>query len=449
MEQGAGSVLTVRGLVVALLLSLAVCGLAATGARAGVWTLDSCTQPNGQPAPIDGWVSGWFDGSQTGGSGDIDGCAQGGSLAAVAAGYGVNGAGPQWTFTAPAGTTIAGGVVDATISAANGESWMATPDNSNQATDDFAYCAFNSECGPNYTQTASFGILHAGGTSIYAVARCLDSSGTCPSTDGVNAEVEIHSAEIELDDAALPTGSGFSGPVLDRPASGVADLLFTAADPNEPSAADPSPGYGPGVYAVTVLIDGTTAYSGTPNTNGGACVPVGAAPAGGGLMFDLAQPCQALESVDVPVNTSLVTDGSHDLKVVVTDAAGNSATVLDQEITTSNPVVTPVPGRRGEVRARLITKWHWNGARTRLDSITGRSVPANGRITVRCQGHGCPRLRMTRASGRLAAKLWHALLGRAFTANDRLQVTIAAPRRRAERIEFDIRNNQLPLARLL
>ncbi|HTW13463.1 MAG TPA: hypothetical protein VME01_12010, partial [Solirubrobacteraceae bacterium] len=42
------------------------------------------------------------------------------------------------------------------------------------------------------------------------------------------------------------------------------------------------------------------------------------------------------EQVDIPVSTAPLTDGQHDLKVVVTDAAQNSSTVLDQTITTAN-----------------------------------------------------------------------------------------------------------------
>ena len=124
---------------------------------------------------------------------------------------------------------------------------MATPDNTNLAADDFGYCAFNSSCGPDFSQTAAFGIQHPRGTSIYAVARCFEAgSATCPASNGLNAEVSIQSALIELSDTALPTGSGFSGPLLSRNAHGVAGLLFTAADPNEPTPASPVPATGRG-----------------------------------------------------------------------------------------------------------------------------------------------------------------------------------------------------------
>jgi len=56
----------------------------------------------------------------------------------------------------------------------------------------------------------------------------------------------------------------------------------------------------------------------------------------GALMFDWQQPCLQTETVDIPVDTTALTDGQHELKVIVTDAAQNSSTVLDQTITTLN-----------------------------------------------------------------------------------------------------------------
>jgi len=418
-------------------------------AHAVIWTLASCTQPNGQPAPTDGWTTGWFNGSQTGGSGDTDTCAQGGSLAAIEAGFGNISSGPEWIFTAPPGQTIAGGTINGTVAAPSGETWMSTPNNGNNAADVFAYCAFNSSCGPNFTQTTTFGIQHPGGTSIYAVALCHDPGGslTCPAGNGLNAEASIHAALIELSDSALPTGSGFSGPLLQPNAHGVAGLLFTAADPNEPSLTDPSPGYGPGVYAVTVQIDGATVYQGTPDTNGGNCAALGNG--AGGLVFDHAQPCQPLASVDVPVDTRAVPDGPHELKVIVIDAAGNSAPVLDQEISTLNPVTTPAVKGRHRVRARLVVSWHWNGAKTVVRYIKSHGVPRRGQATARCRGPHCPRLAVKRVSASHIAKLWRALAHKVFTAGDRLEVTISAPHLMTERIEFTFRNGSKPAARLL
>jgi hypothetical protein len=198
---------------------------------------------------------------------------------------------------------------------------------------------------------------------------------------------------------------------------------------------------------VTVQIDGATAYQGTPDTNGGDCVALSSG--AGGLVFDHAQPCKPLASVDVPVDTRPVPDGDHELKVIVTDAAGNPATVLDQEISTLNPVTAPVAKGRHRVHTKLVVSWRWNGAKTLVRWAYSKGVPRRGRISVRCRGHGCPHLTVTRVSGRRVTRLWRALAHKVFTAGDKLHVEISAPHLKPERIEFTIRVGRKPGARLL
>jgi hypothetical protein len=429
---------------------LATLALAPALARAGTWTLVSCTQPDGQPAPTDGWSTTTYNATANApDSGDSDTCAQGGSLIAVSSTSGTPPiyTGPEWLFTAPAGTTIAGGTITATLTSPQGQTWIGTPQVTYDSADVIVNCQLNEPCGSNGTYSGTFPITHPGGTAIYAPALCVNlapGSTTCPATgQGVNAEIDIHAAEIELNALAVPTGTDFTGPLLDPRARGVADLLLTAADP------DGGGGHGPGVYSVTVQIDGATLYSGTPNTNGGACVPVGTDASDGALMFDHAQPCAAIEAVDIPIDTRGLPDGSHDLKVTVTDAAGNASVVLDRTISTSNPKLTPLPSKRGEVHARLVVGWRWTASLTRLVSVSTRRLPAHGRIAVRCLGRRCPRLRLARVSTRHARALWGELIRAKFKPGNRLRITISAPHRLSERIEFVIRPGRLPLARLL
>jgi hypothetical protein len=147
----------------------------------------------------------------------------------------------------------------------------------------------------------------------------------CPTGIGAGPEasVTITSAAFWLTSDASPTATGFSGTLLAAGAHGTADLAFTANDPN-----------GPGVYNVQVLVDGNQLYSGTPDTNGGQCAATGSDD--GAPDFLSFQPCLQTEGIDLPIDTTSLADGSHDLQVVVTDAAGNSATVLAQTITTAN-----------------------------------------------------------------------------------------------------------------
>jgi hypothetical protein len=150
---------------------------------------------------------------------------------------------------------------------------------------------------------------------------------------------------------------------------------------------------------VAVWIDHVAVYRATPDVNDGDCVALGSDPSDGGLEFDHIQPCPAAANVDVGIDTAALADGAHDLQVQVTDAAGNTATVLDQETTTSNPTATPLPRRRGEVRARLTIRWSWNGLRTRVRSVRARGLPGSARLTVRCTGRGCARLPRRAAAG--------------------------------------------------
>jgi len=427
---------------------LAAILMGAVAARAGVWTYDTCSQPDGAPASTVGWATSAL--GTTGAGGDTDSCGTaGGGLGATQNGTVTPGDGPSWVFTAPAGDTIAGGVIDATLSVPQGEDWIATPNDTNTGADDFAYCAANSPGGGAVCdQPTAWPITHPGGTTIYAVARCYQAN--CPDVKTEVAQVLISSAQIELTDSSLPAGSGFSGPLLAAGgAHGVADLLFTAGDPR----VAPGTGYGPGIDSVTVAVDGTPVYSGTPNTDGGSCVPIAGGPPGGGLMFDAEQPCPAQTSVDIPVNTTRLANGGHDLTVSATDAAGNSATVLDQEITIANPVTgtTKAPGgtRRREVNARFKIVWKVAGAGTRIERVFDVHLPRRGSVAVECRGRRCPRLRLRREPARRVARLWRELEHARFRARQRLVITISAPKLRSEPIELLFGDRRTPRVKRL
>jgi hypothetical protein len=243
------------------------------------------------------------------------------------------GSGWMWQFNAPQGSTIAGGTLDVMLTSPEGEAFVLTPNYNYDAADVVVNCQFNLLCGSNGTFMGTVPIDHPGGTSLFAAATCLGpgqpgtSTADCTAGDGangVNAQLAIYAAEIELDSNATPAATGFSGSLLSPDAHGTADIAFTASDTG-----------GPGVYTVTVLIDGEAVYQGTPDTNQGECASVGTDP-NGYLEFLYEQPCQQTETVDVPVDTTTLADGTHELKVVVTDAAQNSSTVLDEAITTLN-----------------------------------------------------------------------------------------------------------------
>lgn len=327
---GASARPRVAGLVLAcLLLALAGCGaFASAAAYAGTWTLASCRQPDGSPAPTEGWSTA-AAGSPGAYSGDSDTCKEGGALSAFDSGAGVQSpySGPEWVFTAPAGSTITGGTVTASLTSPGGQAWLATPTAAYESADVFANCQYNQPCGASGTLTGTFAITHTGGSHLYAVAVCVgtyEGATKCPEGGGTDAAVSVSAAEIELANSATPATSEVAGTLISSSsARGTEELTLNATDRE-----------GPGVYRLDVLAGGKTLYEGTPDTNGGRCVPVGEG--AGGLLFDHIQPCRQQESIALPIDTIALPDGSHTLKVTITDAAGNSAVVYDQAITTDN-----------------------------------------------------------------------------------------------------------------
>jgi hypothetical protein len=352
-------------------------------------------------------------------------------------------------YQPPSGSTLMGGTVNVSMVAnstgpyAQGAAILYEPAFQYDDSDVFFQCVQKSpDCdngGEDYTGNVSLPASRGG--NFYASADCGGfTGGTCNSGGafGAWALVLVHWADFVLSNPAAPEGTDFSGSALERGANGTAHLVFSATDPQ-----------GPGVYQVTVAIDGTAVSSTTPNTNGGKCVAVGRDPASSSLMFDWQQPCPTTEVVDAPVPTSGLSDGPHELAVTVTDAAQNSSTVLDQHISTSNPQTTPVPRSRRAVHARFVISWSWAGRHTSLRSIKVQKLTRNAHVAVRCLGRGCPRLKVKSASARHVGKLLRGLSGKRFAAGNRLRITITAPHRQPERIELDMRNNRQPTARLL
>jgi hypothetical protein len=120
----------------------------------------------------------------------------------------------------------------------------------------------------------------------------------------------------------------------------------------------------------------------------------------------------------------------------VVDAASNFATVLDQNITTFNPAITPPPCR--SVKARFVISWRWSPNSTLLRSITTRKLPPSARVTLRCAGL-CPRLRVLSVPARNIKRLLRALRDNRFHAGDKLHLTVTERHHRTERIELAIR----------
>jgi hypothetical protein len=352
-------------------------------------------------------------------------------------------------YTPPAGSTLVGGQVNVDLHAdgggynASGTAILYEPE-LKYPDDVFFQCAAGlANCSPSGHDYAGILNLPADkGGSLFVVAGCGGAGGyQCTTGDSAGnvSSALVLGAHLLLSASAVPEAANITGTALGHGVSGTAHLLMSASDPN-----------GPGVYLVAVAIDGQTVYSGTPNTNGGACVSLGADPAlGNAQMFDHAQPCPASEQIQVPVPTAAFSDGKHELTATVVDAAGNASPVLDQFITTSNPQLTPAPKGSDRVHMRFEIGWHFKGRITQARHISARRAPRRGRVAVRCVGKSCPRLKVRSAPPRHLKKLIASLIGPRFRTGQKLLITVSAPHLRKERIELVMRFNRKPSARLL
>ena len=327
-------------LVGALLLLTALGLLSASSARAGAWIEVSCVNPNGSPAPSAGWSS--FSGGGGYGSNVGTGCAPGNPAFAILSTAAAVGVGSEETlrYTPPAGSTLIGGAVYVSLYAdgggynASGTAVAYTPEFAYNASNVFFQCARGLTPCANGSNDFSgvLGIPGGRGGELFLSAGCGGAPGYSCDEGGSNGAwslVQLWWANLVLANSSAPTAAGISGTLLGAGARGTQELTFTASDPQ-----------GPGVYAVVAQLDGQTVYVATPDTNGGGCVAVGAS--AGALMFDSNQPCKQSESVDLPINTALVTDGQHTLKVTLEDAAGNVSTAYNGTISTDNAPATTV-----------------------------------------------------------------------------------------------------------
>ncbi len=432
--------------------ALIILTVGAATARAGTWMQVSCVNPNGSAAPSEGWTQSAGDPADPGAIASTQ-CSPGtpmvtelSDLAAAPA----NSA-EYLTYQPPAGSALTGGSVDVNMSAdgygpSSGSPTSVAIARLYEPTVNtwFSQCvAWLVACGSGPDFSGVQNLPNDAQGQLIVGAGCVASSGTSAACDtnpknDAWALVQILWARLLLTSSMSPTGTGFTGSALQPGVRGTGHLVFTAAEPP-----------GPGIYAVSVAIDGRTVYSGTPNTNGGQCVPVGTDPGTGALMFDHQQPCLTSEGVDAAVPTAGLPDGSHELAVTVTDAAGDSSTVLDQNITTSNPQTTPNPRGRRAQHARFVVSWRWSGATTLLRSIRVAHLLRSARVAISCSGKHCPRVRASAKGPRKVSELLRALAGRRLRAGQTLLITVTAPRHAAERIAVSIRNGREPSARLL
>jgi hypothetical protein len=292
-------------------------------ASAGEWIQRSCSH-NGEYIAPEGW-----EGTTNNGYRDAprEFCELGGGFAVFAAPASGDEpyAGQAWTYKAPHNSTIAGGALDASLTARNGLAAVEARVDSKVVP--LQACEY-----PTCEHSEGRVSIPAGASQVSVIAFCLPEPSVCHGPGSrwgfqvFSSEGEVTSPEILLSTSATPKAAGFSGSLFQGAASGSGTLDFTATDP------------GPGVYQVRAKLDGEQVLAETPYTNKGKCAPVDTS--SGIRVFNYAQPCPTEVDVRAEVQTASVADGTHSLEVEVEDAAGNVSTAYAGLVTTLNHALT-------------------------------------------------------------------------------------------------------------
>jgi hypothetical protein len=375
--------------------ALALAGLASgvpvATAWAGEYHVYSCHQPSGQSAPADGWSYSLYSGYDY----EANTCEKMGGGLVVALDAGV--AHPAyidiatWAFNTPAGETIASATMwraGNTLGGANENAtyvyWFAGSASTGESAHAFDECAAIRKCSGEGNPLNPFvlenqlivpeNLLGSDYLSLTAGCGSPFKNTYCPVDEGKGyaAMIELFAADIVLSQPEGPTVSAVEGGLVDSGAvAGTSDVAFHATDP------------GSGVYEVVFQVDGQVTSSSVLDEDGGRCRDVGQTTDGPAFLYT--RPCPAELSVDVPFDTAGLSPGAHHLVVSVLDAAGDSATVLDREITVAGAPSTgaargPANGVGASEHALLTARWK-GSANPHLSGAYGGARTVEGRLT--------------------------------------------------------------------
>lgn len=367
---------------------LAALSTSCAAARANDFHVFSCEDPyTGQAAPVDDWrydlvTNGYGDGAGSS-------CAAGGGAISAFLSGGVThgfGEGAAATFIVPDGVTADAMTIAAfriwRYEAVGPVEPFAAPA-TNIAYNPGNYsaeglCAQSLGCmsrGTVKNRLSGQNVVSASGltgvTEIQASAICGGAPGTpyvCPTSNAENgnsAEVDIYAADIVLNDSTMPTVGNVGGPLVSGGVlSGSPTVSFDAADS------------GPGVYSGTIWVDGQVAAQKILDTNGGACQSLGVTH-DGLRSFNHPQPCKSQVSATMALDTSKLAAGTHNVLITVDDASGNTATVWDGTITTTDPHIPNGTPACSQARMSLTIN---SKARNRITVGYGRRVVIRGSL---------------------------------------------------------------------
>ncbi len=305
----------------------------------GQYHIYSCTDPiTHAPLPTSGWA-------ETPGMAvhDENNCATGGALSVSLTPVEVQST-SSWTFSAPAGVKIGAATVyrEANVNYEARAFW-ASPENVYNEANAFDVCEVPGNANPEarcergnvyvYRECKTTALC---GPIPYAPADTLVvPSSHLPAhqlafdvlclTQACEGYADLRSADIVLEQStgptAVETGGGLASASTLR---GVADIEVTATDPAS------------GVFQAILQADGKTVSRQIIDANGGNCEPYKEEPNGSDVFLHVLPCPQAVSNVDVPFNTAQIPDGSHQVSVLVSDAAGNTTTILSRSVVVEN-----------------------------------------------------------------------------------------------------------------
>ena len=386
---------TMRLQATSIVVAFAFSAVLVASALAGTYQVYSCRTPSGEPAPTDGWSP-----TKTGtATVTKDTCSQAGGGLVAGLGdqitHAANVDQATWTFTTPGFDSLVGARLSraSVVHGRNTEeatwyqSWFAEPASKGY----FDSCLFKVGCTgrgdvedptsvANHLEVpverlgAQLSMNVACATGLPEEAECQDDFGD---PNGYAAAIYLYAADLTLEQTAPPTASDVSGELASASVlSGTSDVVFSASDP------------GSGVYEALVSVDGQVVQRTVLDEDGGRCRTVGDAN-GGPPAFLYLQPCPAAVNADVGFDTARVANGTHHLVVSVTDAAGNTATVLDRNVTIENiaPGGAGGPSTLGgpngtNASSQAILTATWSGAKgATMTSGYGHTQTVIGRLT--------------------------------------------------------------------
>jgi hypothetical protein len=341
------------GIAIAVLAILSMATPAASGA---VYVVHACRLPNGAAAPANGW-------SVTTGAIATVNCPGGVITARTPSGT----TSPGWRygieFVAPKGTSIVSydrRVEGNLVQVAGGPppwSWDYLEGGTFVGSDAFVPVRASGNTGP-FSHTGEYPLPNGPLSRLLVVLACSNSQGSGPCQNN-GSNFNLRQIAVTLNDPAPPRILAATGSLLTGkgPLRGQLHLALKLSDT------------GGGLYRTRLLADDERVEDRVIDDNQGACR----------MPFVLPVPCKLAASVDVPIDTTRLTEGTHAITVRVLDATGvNSAVVGPVTIVVDNLADPPIRGTaacptRSAATVRRTLKSH-TVRYGRAALITGRVV---------------------------------------------------------------------------